>query len=204
MVVPVVADADTLFGATTRGLLIHLDYQGLIRLHWSPLILHEMSSALVRTGRKPDQAAATKHEALMRAALPQAEVPTADVQAEYQAVAWAMRSAKDTHVAACAHVLQARHYYQNTAVVSLVTKNIRDFGVKKLATLGIDVQRPDGFLRKLITENETGVASAFAALRATLRSAPTAERLLDRLAADSQIETAVALLALRQVGTAAL
>lgn len=204
MVVPVVADADTLFGATTRGLLIHLDYQGLIRLHWSPLILHEMSSALVRTGRKPDQAAATKHEALMRAALPQAEVPTADVQAEYQAVAWAMRSAKDTHVAACAHVLQARHYYQNTAVVSLVTKNIRDFGVKKLATLGIDVQRPDGFLRKLITENETGVASAFAALRATLRSAPTAERLLDRLAADGQIETAAALLALRQAGTAAL
>ena len=259
MVVPVVADADTLFGATTRGLLIHLDYQGLIRLHWSPLILHEMSSALgacrtwgveakfgpsedsfcricrpiavamgqkagekwtaaaklqptfpksdrllVRTGRKPDQAAATKHEALMRAALPQAEVPTADVQAEYQAVAWAMRSAKDTHVAACAHVLQARHYYPNTAVVSLVTKNIRDFGVKKLATLGIDVQRPDGFLRKLITENETGVASAFAALRATLRSAPTAERLLDRLAADGQIETAAALLALRQAGTAAL
>lgn len=32
MVVPVVADADTLFGGATRGLLIHLDYQGLIRL----------------------------------------------------------------------------------------------------------------------------------------------------------------------------
>ena len=51
MVVPVVADADTLFGATTRGLLIHLDYQGLIRLHWSALILDEMSRALVRTDR---------------------------------------------------------------------------------------------------------------------------------------------------------
>lgn len=35
--IPVVADADTLFGATTRCLLIQLDYQGLIRLHWSPL-----------------------------------------------------------------------------------------------------------------------------------------------------------------------
>lgn len=45
--IPVVADADTLFGATTRGLLIHLDYQGLIRLHWSPLILDELSRALV-------------------------------------------------------------------------------------------------------------------------------------------------------------
>ena len=48
---PVVADADALFGATTRGLLIHLDYQGLIRLHWSPLILDEMSRALVDTGQ---------------------------------------------------------------------------------------------------------------------------------------------------------
>ena len=204
MVIAVVADADTLFGATTRGLLIHLDYQGLIRLHWSALILHEMSRALVRTGRKPDQAAATKHEALMRAALPQAEVPIADVQAQFKAVAWAMRSAKDTHVAACAHVLQARRYYPNTAVVSLITKNVRDFGVKKLATLGIDIQRPDAFLRKLIAENPTGAAGAFAALRATLRSAPTAEQLLDRLAADGQIETAAALLALGQAGTAAL
>ena len=204
MVVPVVADADTLFGATTRGLLIHLDYQGLLRLHWSVLILDEMSRALVDTGRKPDGAASAKHEALMRAALPQAEVPIGDVQAQFEAVAWAMRSAKDTHVAACAHVLQAQHYYPNTPVVSLVTKNVRDFGVKKLATLGIDVQRPDAFLLKLLTENETGVAGAFAALRVTLRSAPTPEQLLDRLAADGQTECAAMLLALRQAGTAAL
>jgi len=54
--IPVVADADTLFGATTRGLLIHLDYRGAIRLHWSPLILDELSRALVDTGRKPDLA----------------------------------------------------------------------------------------------------------------------------------------------------
>jgi hypothetical protein len=53
-VIPVVADAETLFGATTRGLPIHLDFEGLIRLHWSPLILDEMSCALVDTGRKPD------------------------------------------------------------------------------------------------------------------------------------------------------
>ena len=94
MAVPVVADADTLFGSTTRGLLIHLDYQGLIRLHWSPLILDEMSRALVETGRKADRAATTRHETLMRATLPQAEVPTADVQSQFEAVAWAMRSAK--------------------------------------------------------------------------------------------------------------
>jgi hypothetical protein len=45
-VIPVVADADTLFGGTTRGLLIHLDYHGLIPLHWSALILDELSRTL--------------------------------------------------------------------------------------------------------------------------------------------------------------
>jgi PIN domain len=104
--VPVVADADTLFGATTRGLLIHLDYCGLIRLHWSPLILEELSRALVDTGRKPDREAARQHELLMRAALPHAELPVALVHTQFEAVAPAMRSAKDMHVAACAHADQ--------------------------------------------------------------------------------------------------
>ena len=66
------------------------------------------------------------------------------------------------------------------------------------------MRRPDAFLLKLLTENETGVAGAFAAPRVTLRSAPTPEQLLDRLAADGQTETAAMLLALRQAGTAAL
>ncbi|SHI18535.1 hypothetical protein SAMN04488135_1122 [Pollutimonas bauzanensis] len=52
MSIPVVADADTLFAAATRGLLIYLDYQGVIKLHWSPLILDEVNRALVDTGRK--------------------------------------------------------------------------------------------------------------------------------------------------------
>ena len=69
---------------------------------------------------------------------------------------------------------------------------------------GAEVQRPDAFLLQLITENETGVARAFAALRVTLRSAPTPEQLVDRLAADGQTETAAALLAFQQAGTAAL
>lgn len=175
MVAPVVADADTLFGGTTRGFLIHLDYHGMIRLHWSHLILDEMSRALVASGRKADAAAAARHEALMRASLPQAEVPTDAVQSQFEAVAWAMRSAKDIHVAACANVLRAQHYYADTPVVSLVTKNIRDFGVRKLATLGIEVQRPDAFLLDLF-------------------------RLIERLAADGQTEVAAAMLASWRAG----
>ena len=191
--IPVVADADTLFGATTRGLLIHLDYQGLIRLHWSPLILDELSCALVDTGRKPDAESARRHEQLMRAALPQADIPTQQVQKQFASVAPAMRSTKDIHIAACAAAILAGDFYPGTQVVSLATKNIRDFGVRKLATLGIEVLRPDAFLLDRFQRDPAAVALAFAALRSTLRSAPEPDQLLERLAADGQTLTAAAL-----------
>lgn len=63
MSLALVADADTLFPASTRGLLIYLDYQGPIKLHWSPMILDEVNRALVSTGRKPTMAAAREHAA---------------------------------------------------------------------------------------------------------------------------------------------
>ena len=202
--IPVVADADTLFGATTRGLLIHLDDQDLIRLHWSPLILDELSRALVDTGRKPDAASARRHEQRMRSALPQAEIPTRQVQAQFANVASAMRSAKDIHVAACAAAILAGDFYPGTQVVSLVTRNIRDFGVRKLASQGIAVQRPDAFLLEQFLQHPAAVASAFAGLRATLRSAPEPEPLLERLAADGQRLSAAALLAAWQQGAVRL
>jgi hypothetical protein len=82
---------------------------------------------------------------------------------------------------------------KDTQVVSLVTKNIRDFGVRKLAALGIDVQRPDAFLLQQFKHEPAAVATAFAALRSSLRSAPAPEPLLERLAADGQTLTAAAL-----------
>jgi PIN domain len=192
-VIPVVADADTLFGATTRGLLIHLDYCGLIRLHWSALILDELSRALVDTGRKIDAQAARRHEQLMRASLPHAEIAVDVVDAQIEAVAHAVRSKKDAHVAACAHAIVSGQHYPRVKIVNLVTKNIRDFGVRKLAELGVEVSRPDDFLLALLDRDAAGVAAAFAALRATLRSAPTPEALLERLAADGQVPTAAAM-----------
>jgi hypothetical protein len=115
-----------------------------------------------------------------------------------------MRSAKDTHVAACAAAILAGDFYSSTQVVSLVTKNIRDFGVRKLAALGIEVQQPDAFLLNQFRQDPAAVASAFAALRATLRSAPEPDRLLERLAADGQSLTAAALHDAWQQGAARL
>ena len=92
-----------------------------------------------------------------------------------------------------AAAILAGDFYPSTQVVSLVTKNIRDFGIRKLASQGIEVQRPDAFLLERCQEDPAAVASAFAALRATLRSAPTPASLLERLAADGQSLTAAAL-----------
>lgn len=204
MAIPVVADADVLFGATTRGLLIHLDYQGVIRLHWSALILDEMSRALVRERRKPDLTNAKLHEQRMRDALPMADVPVADVQAQFPAVADALRSAKDTHVAGAAHALLALKYYAGTPVINLVTKNMRDFKIQRLAERGIAVQRADAFLCSLMATHPAELAAAFRGLRASLTSQPSPPALLSRLAGDGQVKAAGALLAASTSGAVLL
>jgi len=130
----------------------------------------------------------------MQTALPQAEISTKKVQAKFAAVAPAMRFAKDIHVAACAHAVLAGSYYPNGTVVNLVTKNIRDLGVRKLAALGIEVMRADAFPLTLFERDPASVTAAFASLRGTLRSAPAPEQLLARLAADGQVLTAAAML----------
>jgi hypothetical protein len=186
---PVVADADTLFAATTRGLLIYLDYHGLINLHWSPLILDEVCRALVKTGRKKTMVDAKAHEKRMCDALPNALVSIRAVQAQFQAVAAAVRSEKDTHVAACAYCLIASNAYPKTSVIALVTKNAKDFRKAELAKLGITLQKPDAFLAELARRYPSEVKAAFEQFRANLKSQPTTEILLTYLVRDGLVET---------------
>lgn len=189
MSIPVVADADTLFPATTRGLLIHLDYHGLIKLHWSPLILDELNRALVDTGRKKTLKDAKAHEVRMCEALPNALVSARDVQAQFQAVASAVRSVKDTHVAACAHYLIAAKAYPSPSVVALVSRNTRDFKKAALAGLSIALTKPDVFLDGLTVAQPVAVAAAFRRFRQDLASRPEPAALLERLRRDGQIKT---------------
>jgi hypothetical protein len=98
----------------------------------------------------------------------------------------------------------ANELYRDIRSVSLVTKNIRDFGVRKLAALGIEVLHPDAFLLRRFQGEPVAVAAAFSTLRATLSSAPTSERLLERLAADGQASTAAAMHGAWQKGSVQL
>ncbi len=204
MIIPVVADADTLFPAATRGLLIFLDYQDLIKLHWSPLILDEVSRALVDTGRKSTLGDAKAHEMRMCDALPNALVSVADVQSQFEGVASAVRSAKDTHVAACAHYLIVARAYPDSLPIALVTRNTRDFKKAALADLGIVLMKPDDFLEGLTSTQPKEVAQAFRLFRLDLTSRPDPEALLIRLERDGLNKTVRRLRALGQAGVAAL
>jgi hypothetical protein len=197
---PVVADANTLFGATTRGLLIHLDYGDLIRLHWSPLILDELARALVDTRRKKTLKEARAHEARMRDALPRAWMSKAEVQAQVATVAHAVRSPKDVHVAACALGVVAGKAYPEATPIALVTRNISDFRKGALAKLGIALNHPDEFLEALLQSRPQDFIAAFRRFRIDLKSRPAPEALLQRLQADGQVRTANALKSGLQAG----
>jgi len=193
VIVPVVADADTLFGAATRGLLVHLDYRGLIRLHWSPLILDELSRALVDTKRKATLADAKAHEARLCDALPNANIDTADVQRQFSAVHAAVASAKDMHVAACARHLVATNAYSDAAPIVLATRNVRDFKRSALLVLGITLREPDEFLLNLWQAEPRAFARALRSFHASLRSKPQPGAVLAALQRDGQARTAAAL-----------
>lgn len=204
MSLPVVADADTLFPATTRGLLIYLDFGGLIRLHWSPMILDEVARALVDTGRKKTLRDAKAHEARMLDALPNALVAAKDVQAQFASVAHAVRSAKDVHVAACARHLISTNAYREGQAVALVTRNTRDFRKGELAKLGIALRKPDEFLAALFQSDPQAFSSAFLHFRTDLISRPQPDGLLARLHKDGQAQVAAALMSSLQAGTVEL
>ena len=195
MSVPVVADADTLFPAATRGLLVQLDLHGLIHLHWSPLLLEEAMRALVKTGRRPTLDDARAHQALLCEVLPKAMVETAQVQSQFHAVRGAVNSAKDLHVAACAHWLVDSAAYPQAAQVWLISGNQRDFRKSALAKLGIALRKPDALLFELYEAQPRRFEQAFQALLESLPSRPGAPALLDKLRRDGQTGTVRALMA---------
>lgn len=128
----------------------------------------------------------------------------ADVHSAFEAVASAVRSAKDIHVAACAHYLIAARAYPNALPIALVTRNIKDFKKDALAGLGIVLMRPDDFLDGLTSVQSTDVARAFRSFRLDLSSQPDPEALLIRLERDGLGKTVRRLRALEQAGQVAL
>lgn len=104
----------------------------------------------------------------MQDALPHALVATRDVQAQFASVAHAVCSAKDVHVAACAHYLIAVNAYGGGQAVALVTRNTKDFRKGELAKLGIALRKPDEFLAALFQGDPQAFSAAFRDFRTDL------------------------------------
>jgi len=83
-------------------------------------------------------------------------------------VAHAVRSAKDVHVAACAHYLIAANAYGGGQAVALVTRNTKDFRKGELAKLGIALRKPDEFLAALFQGDPQAFSAAFRHFRTDL------------------------------------
>ncbi|WP_158218750.1 PIN domain-containing protein [Roseateles aquatilis] len=182
MVPVVVPDANVLFGAASRALLIALCQLRHIRLHWSELILDELARALVETGRQRSRETAERNTARMRDAIRDADVSVRQVQARFKDVAPAVKSPKDLHVAACAAAVL--WFRGDVSSVVLITRNLKDFRAGALARKRILVTTLDEFLVRLFKAQPLSVADAFHHLRVSFKSRPSVDRLLDSLLGD--------------------
>lgn len=166
----VVLDANVLYPALLRSLLIDLAVLGVYKAHWTGQIQEEWQRNLLLN--RPDLQAAKlkKVEGLMNAALPDALVTG------YEALAQgvSLPDPDDAHVVAA-----ARHVGAN----GIVTANLRDFPAEGLAPYGLRALSADQFLLTLLAQNPSAVREAVQIQQSRYRNPPlTLEDLLAQLA----------------------
>jgi predicted nucleic acid-binding protein len=154
------ADANVLIPRTLRDYVVYAAKAGAVQLHWSQLILDEMSRNLIaKFGFTPDDAA--ELEVRLTEYLPRAliEVRPRDVDT----VATVEMDAKDRHVVAAALSAKA---------TSLVTGNTRHFPTDWLAKRRIEVLTPGQLLARLAADQPDALRTAH---RLTVANSPKTE-----------------------------
>lgn len=150
---PVVfADANVLYAAAARDILIELALGGAVRLHWSEEVLREMARALDRRGIP--EAAVSRLISAMNAALPDAMVPTV-----VKTFARRLPDPSDEHVLDSAISCGATH---------LMTFNLIDFPNDILELEGLRAVHPDAFLLDQLTRDAVPLLTAVSAIQARL------------------------------------
>ena len=162
-------DANVLYPARLRDLLIRLAIAGLYQARWTEQILDECFENLHKD--RPDLTAAqlSRTRRLMATALPDATVTNYEARIEEQD----LPDANDRHVLAAALAAQATR---------LVTANLGDFPAEKIPT-GLLIVSPDAFVLGLADEDPETVAEVIEAQAAALSNPPmTTNELLNGLA----------------------
>jgi predicted nucleic acid-binding protein len=170
---PVVAlyDANVLYPAPIRDLLIRLARAGVVSARWSDQIHDEWMRSLLRNRPDLDPEKLRRTRELMDAAVPGALVDGYQHHLERLQ----LPDPDDRHVLAAAIEAEAD---------VIVTFNAKDFPRKIVSAHGIDVRRPDAFVLELLAGDEAeNVYAAVRGHRSALLNPPyTIEQYLQSLA----------------------
>ena len=152
-------DANVLYPADLRNLLMHLALTGLFRATWSAGVHEEWMSALLRN--RPDLSL----EKLERTRMLMDQHATDALVTGYEDLIPGLQlpDPNDRHVLAAA--------IRGRADV-IVTANLRDFPAETLAEFGIDAQHPDEFVLHLLDLAPGIVAEAARNHRESLKNPP--------------------------------
>jgi len=173
----VIYDACVLYPAPLRDLLIRVARTGVVRARWSEQILDECFSNLLEN--RPDLSAAllARTRELMVRAIADSMVSGF----EGLIAGLSLPDADDRHVLAAAIRAGAQ---------TIVTLNLKDFPVERLAPYGVEAQHPDDFVFDLLDLAPGAVISAVNEQLASLKNPPqTMGQLLDTLRAQGLGQT---------------
>lgn len=159
MSVKALLDANVLYGATTRSVLLYLAIGGVFRPRWSDAIQDEWTAALLRERPDIEASRIARTRDLMERHFPEATV------AGYEPLIATLDlpDPDDRHVLAAA--IQA-------GASVIVTANLADFPADVLASHDIRVEGPDQFVSGMLDADAPSVVSALALDRANLRNPP--------------------------------
>jgi hypothetical protein len=162
-----VIDANVLFSATIRDLLIRGHMAGIIRIHWTDRILDETFAAIeeVRPGLDPERLARTRR--LMNAATRGADM-TDLVDNTIHIDETLAPDLDDLHVVRAAASIGA----------DIVSWNLDDFPAILLEPFGIVAMSPDEFLRSQVATQGDAIMRVIERQASELRSPPTTPELL--------------------------
>jgi hypothetical protein len=138
-----VLDANVLFPASLRDILLRTAGADLYRLFLTDDILEETCRNLVQTGRMTEIAASRLSAAVNRS------FPEAFVTGYHDLIPSMTNQEKDRHVLAAAVRAGAQ---------IIVTKNLKDFSATSLSPFAIEAQSPDDFLVNLYYLDSDSVA----------------------------------------------
>ena len=176
-----ILDANVLYAASLRHLLIWLAVTEAFDARWTEAIQDEWTRSLLRDQPELDAGRIARTRALMDAHIPDALV----TGHEPLIAGLTLPDANNRHVLAAAI---------HCGATIIVTKNLKDFPAADLVAYGIAAMHPDAFVRSLFDANPDAVVDGARSHRADLAKPPRSPaEYIKALEGQGLIETAAAL-----------